>query len=89
MKKCMEFRVECRTPVGRPRRTWLESVEADVAKLKIDIKKWRENVMNRKSNPIGKWTISRLYIYIYINLLSKPSFSCLLQHTWLKVLMLF
>ena len=27
VKKCMEFRVESRTRVGRPRRTWLESVE--------------------------------------------------------------
>ena len=45
--------------------TWLESVEADMAKLEIDIegvhdkKKWRRNVMKRKSNPIGKWTINR------------------------------
>ena len=27
VKKCMEFRVEGRRAVGRPRRTWLESVE--------------------------------------------------------------
>ena len=26
MKKCMEYRVEGRRPVGRPRKTWLESV---------------------------------------------------------------
>ena len=26
VKKCMEFRVEGRRPVGRPRRTWLQSV---------------------------------------------------------------
>ena len=26
VKKCMEFRVEGRKPVGRPRRTWLERV---------------------------------------------------------------
>ena len=31
VKKCMEYRVECRSPVGRPRKTWLESVEADMA----------------------------------------------------------
>ena len=36
MKKCMEFRVEGRRPVGRSRRTWLESVETDMAELKID-----------------------------------------------------
>ena len=34
----MEFRVEGRRPVGRPRRTWLESVEADMAELGIDKK---------------------------------------------------
>ena len=32
----MEFRGEGRPPVGRPRRTWLESVEADIAELEID-----------------------------------------------------
>ena len=35
-KKCMEFRVEGRRPVGRPGRTWLEGVEADMAELEID-----------------------------------------------------
>ena len=74
VKKCMEYRVEGRRPVGRPRRTWLESVEADMAELEIDKedvhdrKKWRRNVMKRKSNPIGKRTINRnIYIYIYID----------------------
>ena len=59
VKKCMEYRVEGRRLVGRPRRTWLESVEADMTELEIDRKKWRKNVMKRKSNPIGKWTINR------------------------------
>ena len=65
VKKCMEFIVEGRRPVGRPRRTWLESVEADMAKLEIDKEhvndrnKWRQNVMKRKYNPIAKWTINR------------------------------
>ena len=65
VKKCMEYRVECRRPVGRPRKTWLESVEADMAELEIDKedvhdrRKWRSNVMRRKSNPIGKRTINR------------------------------
>ena len=27
VKKCMEYRVEGRRPVGRPRKTWLESVK--------------------------------------------------------------
>ena len=36
MKKCMEYRVEGRRLVGRPRKTWLESVEADMPELEID-----------------------------------------------------
>ena len=67
VKKCMEHRVEGRRPVGRPRKTWLESVEADMAALEIDKEdvydrsKWRRNVnvIKRKSNPIGKRTINR------------------------------
>ena len=31
VKKCMEFSVEGRRSVRRPRRTWLESVVADMA----------------------------------------------------------
>ena len=60
MKKCMEFRVKGKRPVGSPRWTWLESVEADMAELEIDKenvhdrKKWRRNVMKRKSNTIVK-----------------------------------
>ena len=69
VNKCMEYRVELegRRPVGRPRKTWLGSVEADMAELEIDKddvhdrRKWRRNVnvMKRKSNPIGKRTINR------------------------------
>ena len=67
VKKCMEYRVEGRRAVGRPRKTWLESVEADMAELEIDKEdvhdrsKWRRNVnvMKRKSNTIGKRTINR------------------------------
>ena len=67
VKKYMEYRVEGRRPVGRPRKTWLESVEADMAEHEIDKedvhdrKKWKRNVnvMKRKSNPIGKRTINR------------------------------
>ena len=49
-----------RIPVGRLIRTWLESLEVDMAELETDqkdvydIKKWRRNVMKRKSKPIGK-----------------------------------
>ena len=59
------YRVERRIPVGRPRKTWLESVEVDMAELEIDKedvhdrRKWRRNIMKRKSNPIGKRTINR------------------------------
>ena len=35
--KCMEFRVEGRRPVGRPKRTWLESVEVDMAELEMSM----------------------------------------------------
>ena len=65
MKKYMEYRVEGRRPVGRPRKTWLESVEVDMAELDIDKedvhdrRKWRRNVVKRKSSPIGKRTIHR------------------------------
>ena len=67
MKKGMEYRVGGRRPIGRPIKTWLESIEADMAKLEIDKEdvhdrsKWRRNVnvMKRKSNPIGKRTINR------------------------------
>ena len=58
------YRDEGRRPVGQPRRIWLESVEADMAELEIDRvdvhdrKKWRKNVVKRKSNPIGKRTIN-------------------------------
>ena len=64
MKICMEFRAECRIPVGITR-TWLESVQADMAEHEIDKedvndrKKWRRNVMKKKSNPVGKRTINR------------------------------
>ena len=52
--------------IGRPRKTWLESVEADMAKLEInkedvyDRSKWKRNVnvMKRKSNSIGNRTIN-------------------------------
>ena len=58
-------RVEGRRPVGRPRRTWLESVEADMTEFEIDKedvhdrKKWRRHVMKRKYTTIGKRTINR------------------------------
>ena len=65
VKKCMEYRVEGRGLVGRPIKTWFEGVAADMAELEIDKedvhdrRKWRRNVVKRKSNPIGKQTINR------------------------------
>ena len=44
VKNCMEYRVESRRPVGRSRKTWLESVEADMAELEID----KEDVHGRR-----------------------------------------
>ena len=41
VKKCMECRVESRRPVGRPRKTRLESVEADMEEHEIDKKRMR------------------------------------------------
>ena len=69
-KKCMEYRVEGRRPVGRPRKTLLESVEADMAELEIykeDVhyrQKWRRNVMKRKSNYIRRRNINRKQLSI-------------------------
>ena len=31
VKTCLESRVESRRPVGRPKTTWLECAEADIA----------------------------------------------------------
>ena len=59
------YGAEGKRPVGRPIKTWLESVEADVAELEIDREdvhdgmKWRKNVVKRKFNPIGKRTINQ------------------------------
>ena len=60
VKKCREFKVEGRRPVGRPR-TWLKSVKADMAELEIDREDIheRKNLMKRKSNTIGKRTRNR------------------------------
>ena len=43
VKKSIEFGVECRIPLGKPRSTWSESVVTYMAKLEID----REDVHDR------------------------------------------
>ena len=45
VKKCMEYRVEGIRPVGRQRKTWLESVEAHMAEHEID----KEDVHDRRT----------------------------------------
>ena len=70
MKKCMEFRVEGRRPVGRPRRTWLESVEADMPELEIDkedvhdIKKRRRECYEEEVHPYRKTDYKPIIISI-------------------------
>ena len=49
-----------RRPVGRPRRTWLESVEADMSELEI----------KKKMSMTARNGEGMLYIYIYIYLYS-------------------
>ena len=51
VKKCMEFRVDGR----RPRRAWLESVEADMAESEIE----KEDVHDSNN-----WRINVIYIFI-------------------------
>ena len=46
VKKYMELKAEGRRPVGSPRRTWLESVEVDMAELEID----KEDNNNNNNN---------------------------------------
>ena len=50
---------ELRRPVGRSRRIWLESVEANMAEYVHDRHTWRRNVMKRLSKHIGTRTINR------------------------------
>ena len=37
VKKCMAYRVEGSRPVERPGKTWLESVEADMAEIEMSM----------------------------------------------------
>ena len=72
VKKCMEYRVEGRRPVGRPRKTWLESVEVDMAELEIDKEDVHDRSMEKdcecykeEVQPYRK-TDYKPIIYIYI-----------------------
>ena len=71
----MEFKVEGRRSVGRPRRTWLDSVETNMPALEIDREDVhdRKYVMKRKSNPITRRT-ANIYIYIYIYIYSSVQY---------------
>ena len=56
MKEYMIIRVDGRRPVVRPRKTWLENVEIDMAELETDRevihdrKKWKHNVVTILEN---------------------------------------
>ena len=66
MKKCMEYRVEGRRTVVRPKKTRLESVEADMAEHEIhkeDVHD-RRNVNEEEVQPYQK-TDYKPIIYIY------------------------
>ena len=65
VKKCMKFRVEAKRPVGRPRRTWLDSVEVDMTELEIDTEDTRgtllENMISGSNFGIIHWdSLTRL-----------------------------
>ena len=49
VKKCMEYTVENRRPIGRPRKTWLLSVETNIVELEIN----KEDVHDRKKKKKG------------------------------------
>ena len=63
----MEHRVECRRPTGSPR-TLLESVEADMAELEIDIEDVhdRKKVCYKEEVKPHRKTDYKPIIYIYI-----------------------
>ena len=69
VKKCRKFRVEGRRPVGRPKRTWLESVEADMAELKID----KEDIHDRKFQKDTTYTRLECYRHLYTLYLHNPA----------------
>ena len=54
VKKCMEYRVEGRRPVGRPRKTWLESVEADIYLLISINLLFKKNKKNMTKHEVDK-----------------------------------
>ena len=72
----MVIRVEGIISVGRLSETWLENVEADMIELEInredirDRKKWRRNVMKRKSNSIEKMDYKPIIIIIITSILN-------------------
>ena len=63
VKKCMEYRVEGRRPIGGPRRTWLESVEGDMAELEIDKEEMEKECYEEKVQHYRK-TYYKSIIYI-------------------------
>ena len=57
VKKCREVVVEGRAPVGRPRKTWQETVNEDMRQLGLtaadaqDRSKWRSSIRRAQANP--------------------------------------
>ena len=72
IKKCMEFRVERRRPVGIPR-PWLESVEADMTELEID-KDMEKECYDEEVQPYRK-TDYKTIIIVYIDIFSASVYS--------------
>jgi hypothetical protein len=48
-RKVMMGRLEGVTPIGRPRKRWMDSVQTDVKEL-LEVKNWKARVPNR-----NKW----------------------------------
>ena len=89
MKKCMEFRVEGR----RTRRTWLQSVEADMAEFEIDKedvhdrKKWREKcpgllcLLMYVNTVHSEFFKKYIILCMYIRLMFISTFICVTLHS--------
>ena len=65
----MECRIEGRRSVGTPIKTWLESVEADMAEHEIDKedvhdrKKWKKDCYEEEAQPYRKTEIYRIPLF--------------------------
>ena len=59
LRRAMKLEVECRRPIGRPKKTWSKIVEEDMRKLNItenlaqDRQQWRQLTSNPRSEKLG------------------------------------